>query len=190
VELCPDQPVDGSFCFFSPCHSRHRHRSEALQFEGSISTQSRPRAAIPTSQPGVLLGLWLQLRSVEQHQTNRTRASLSCAVVCCGVLCCAVLCCAVRPCQVTRIICCRIEFSSHQNVLSLAGLRAAARPAQCTFVQTKRSGLDSDPSFKEPAWSAGEPPPAHPAPCSLLSSTPELLTRSNVLIKTVQSKSP
>jgi hypothetical protein len=112
VELCPDQPVDGSFCFFSPCHSRHRHRSEALQFEGSISTQSRPRAAIPTSQPGVLLGLWLQLRSVEQHQTNRTRASLSCAVVCCGVLCCAVLCCAAVPSHSHHLLPHRILFTS------------------------------------------------------------------------------
>ena len=38
--------------------------------------------------------LWLQLRSVERQQTNRTRAPLSCAVLCCTVLYCAVL-----PCQ-------------------------------------------------------------------------------------------
>ena len=184
MELCPDQPVDGSVCFFSPCHSRHRHRSEALQFEGSISTQSRPRAAIPTSQPGVLLGLWLQFRSVEQHQTNRTRASLSCAVLCCAVLCGRAKSLALSAAASDSL---HIRMALSRWTAGRLHVRRSARScrqreADWILIQASRSrpGLRANPL----------PRTLLPAPCSLLSSTPELLTRSNVLIKTVQSKSP
>jgi hypothetical protein len=78
------------------CHSSYRHRSEALQFEGWISTQSRPRAALPASQPALAA---VEVGRTAADEPDQSIAELCCAVLYCAVLCCAVLCCAVLPCQ-------------------------------------------------------------------------------------------